>query len=394
MDCKSIKHIMKPILYLSTFIVLIGAIVFNFKHVFSFVIGLILLFKPLYYGIGIAYVLNIPMKKIEKFICGLDKKNGTLSKCARGIAIFVTLLFALVLFTILISVIIPKLISSLSLLVNNIAGYVYKLTDIVNNILEAFNIDYDASNSFIAQYLSQLDWKVLVSNVGGWFGSAAPNIIHTSINIIGTFGTWFTAFMVSLYLLSSKEMYLRQLKKLIAAIFQYDHTQYIFKIGKKANEIFSGFIGGQLVEACILGVLCYAGMRIFRFPFPELISAIVAISSIVPMFGAMFGMGFGCLLILAINPIQVIFFIIYFQTLQQLENTLIYPKVVGGSVGISGLYVLLSLVIFGGMFGLVGMILAVPMTALLYAMISELINYRLDKKHIYVDHNECYIKNK
>ena len=161
-------------------------------------------------------------------------------------------------------------------------------------------------------------------------------------------------------------------------------------MGKKANDIFSGFIGGQLVEAVILGILCYIGMLLFKFPFPELISAIVAITSIVPMFGAMFGMAFGCLLILAINPIQVILFIIYFQVLQQFEGNVIYPRVVGGSVGISGIYVLLSLVIFGGLFGLIGMIMAVPVTALIYALVSEFVNYRLLAKNLYVDENDFH----
>ena len=390
MDFKSINKKIKPWLFLAAFTVILTAVVFNLSSILNTFFSFLLIFKPLYYGIAIAYVLNLPMKKIESFFKKIAKKGSILDKLSRGLSVFLTVILALVIIILMISVIIPKLIDSFTMLFNNLTNYVSQLTYMTNEILEALNIDYDASTSAIVQYFYTLDWKTMVSSIGGWLGSAAPSFISKSMGIIGSFGTWFTAFMVSLYLLSSKENYIIQLRKVIAATFNYDHTHFIFGVGKKANDIFSGFIGGQLVEAVILGILCYIGMLLFKFPFPELISAIVAITSIVPMFGAMFGMAFGCLLILAINPIQVILFIIYFQVLQQFEGNIIYPRVVGGSVGISGIYVLLSLVIFGGLFGLIGMIMAVPVTALIYALVSEFVNYRLLAKNLYVDENDFH----
>lgn len=390
MDFKSIKKQITPWLCLSFITVILTAVIFNVSAVLNNIFSFILIFKPLYYGIAIAYVLNLPMKKIENLLHKLTQNNSHLAKFNRAMALFITIILSIAFFTILISVIIPKLVDSFTMLFNNITGYVYQITHFFNEILENLNIDYDTSSSAVVQYLYSLDWKNTVANIGNWFGSAAPNIINTSMNIIGSFGTWFTAFMLSLYLLSSKEYYITQLRKAIAALFKYEHVEFIFSVGYKANQIFSGFIGGQLVEAVILGVLCYIGMLIFKFPFAELISTIVAITSIVPLFGAMFGMAFGCLLILAINPFQVILFIIYFQILQQFEGNVIYPRVVGGSVGISGIYVLLSLVIFGSLFGLLGMLLAVPLTALIYNLISEYINYRLKIKQIYVDDTQFY----
>lgn len=390
MDFKTIKEIIKPWAVLAAFTVILTAAMFHLDIVLNAFFAFLLIFKPLFYGIGIAYVLNLPMKKIEAFIKKISKDDGLLDKISRGLSILLTIIFAIIIIILLISVIIPKLLDSFKMLFNNLTGYVYQLTTIINEIFEALNIDYDASTSAIFQYISSLDWKSALSNLGSWLGSAAPGFINTSMNIIGSFGTWFTAFMVSLYLLSSKEYYITQLKKIIAAIFNFDHASFLFKVGKKANDIFSGFIGGQLVEAVILGGLCYIGMLVFKFPFPELISTIIAVTSIVPMFGAMFGMAFGCLLILAVNPIQVILFVIYFQALQQFEGNVIYPKVVGGSVGISGIYVLLSLVIFGGLFGVLGMLLAVPLTALIYALISEFISKRLKERNLYVDENSFY----
>ena len=330
------------------------------------------------------------MKSLEKMIQKHTKENSFLQKKSRAFAIFLTLILALLALAILVSIILPKLTSSFGLLLNNFNTYLTSSVEYINKLLNYFNIDYDASKSQIYQYLENLKWNDIIKNAASWLSSGASSIISTSMGFIGSFGTWFTAFMLSLYLLTAKEDYLTQLRKIIAALFKEKQTEYIFKVGTKANAIFSGFIGGQLVEAVILGVLCYIGMLIFRFPFSELISVIVAITSLVPMFGAMFGMAFGCILIFALNPIQSIWFIVYFQCLQQFEGNVIYPRVVGGSVGISGIYVLLSLVIFGGLFGITGMLIAVPMTALLYSTISEWINHRLDQKKLFVDDKNFY----
>lgn len=390
MNFNEIKKIIKPWVFLVIFGVLFSAIVFNFSSTLQIVFQVISLFKPLFYGIAIAYVLNIPMKSIEKMIKKHTKEDSFLQKKSRALAIFLTIILAILTLAILVSIILPKLASSFSLLLNNFNTYLTSTVDYINKLLDYLNIDYDASKSQLYQYLDNLKWDNIIKSAAAWLSTGASSVISTSIDFIGSFGTWFTAFMLSLYLLTAKEEYLTQLRKIIAAIFKKDQVEYIFKIGTKANAIFSGFIGGQLVEAVILGVLCYIGMLIFRFPFPELISVIVAITSLVPMFGAMFGMAFGCVLIFALNPIQSIWFIVYFQCLQQFEGNVIYPRVVGGSVGISGIYVLLSLVIFGGLFGITGMLIAVPMTALLYTTISEIINDRLKKKKLFVDDKNFY----
>ena len=385
----SIKKI-KPWILLSIITILFAALIFNFKIVWQSLWYGIMLFKPLFYGIAIAYVLNLPMKRIEKFIKKITKEDSFLYKRSRGIAIILTLVFAAILVALLVSVLIPRLIESFSMLFNNFNTYLQYSVSYINDALDYFHIEYDAANSQVVQFLNSFNWEELLKNGAKWFGSGATSVISTSMNVIGSFATWFTAFMLSLYLLTSQEEYLIQVKKVVVAMFNDAASKYIFRVGKKANTIFSGFIGGQLLEAVILGVLCYIGMIIFKFPFPELISTITALTSIVPMFGAMFGMAFGCILIFALNPIASLWFIVYFQILQQFEGNVIYPRVVGGSVGISGIYVLLSLIIFGALFGLVGMLVAVPMTALLYSIISEIVNERVRKKNVYIDELNYY----
>ena len=175
------------------------------------------------------------------------------------------------------------------------------------------------------------------------------------------------------------------MKKVLVVIFKEKGAKRCVVIGRKANEIFSGFIGGQLMEACILGILYYIGMTLFKMPFAELISSIIAIASLVPVFGAMFGMIIGAILIFTINPLQALVFIVFYQVLQEIENNLIYPRVVGSSVGLPGLWTLLSIFVFGGLFGVFGMLTAVPTTALIYNLFVEYVNNRLESMAITVD---------
>ncbi|MEG0290735.1 MAG: AI-2E family transporter, partial [Erysipelotrichaceae bacterium] len=178
-----------------------------------------------------------------------------------------------------------------------------------------------------------------------------------------------------------------QLRKVMVVALKEKKAQYLFDCGSKANRIFSSFISGQLLEACILGVLYYISMRILNFPFPELISALIAICSIVPVFGSMFAMSIGAIMILSINPITAIWFVVFYQLMQQFEDNVIYPRVVGNSVGLPGLWVLLSIFVFGDLFGILGMVMAVPTTAFIYTMFADFINQILKKRKLKVDLN-------
>src|SRR5699024_1612745 len=145
-------------------------------------------------------------------------------------------------------------------------------------------------------------------------------------------------------------------------------------IGQQANQTFSSFFSGQLLEACILALLYYISMTLFNMPYAMLISTVIGVTSIVPIFGAMIGMAFGCILIFAINPWMSLFFMVFFQIVQQFENNLIYPRVVGKSVGLPGIWVLLSIVVCGGLWCLFGMLIAVPLTAVSYTLLSDWVN--------------------
>ncbi len=167
-------------------------------------------------------------------------------------------------------------------------------------------------------------------------------------------------------------------------LFGYKESLVIFDIGAEANHYFNGFVSGQLLECCILMSLMYVGFKLTGLPFPELLAFIIGVSSLVPMFGGYVGFGVSFILVLAVESTQAIIFTICFVIIQQFEANVIYPRVVGGAVGISGLYVLLSLVLFGNIFGFFGLLIAVPSMALIYAVGSRVINISLYRNHIEV----------
>ena len=227
-----------------------------------------------------------------------------------------------------------------------------------------------------------MPWQDMVSQIITVLSKSAGGIMANATDFLSKFGTLFTGFIFSLYLLSHKETFIRQLRKIIGAIFGYRITCIIFDFGHKTNQIFSDFISGQLVEACILWILYYVTMRLFSFPYPELIATIISIFSLVPVFGPITAMCVGAVLILSQDIFQALWFIVYFQILSQIEDNLIYPKVVGSSVGLPGIWVLLSIFAFGDLFGIFGMIIAVPTTACLYSLTREIVHRLLKKRKL------------
>lgn len=370
----------KTMLYI-TYAIVLAFILFNYKIVLSTLGYILSLATPFYIAIIIAFILNIPMRKIENILSKKIKKKGIL----RGISMATTLIFAVVILLLFSSFIIPRLGESITLILSNIFNYANRLVTTINNILAQFNINYAINYETIQETLNTLDISNLLTSTS--LGSASINIIFQSIGIFSFFINVITSFIMALYLLANKEVHLRQLKKLITFFFGYKDSLVIFDIGSEANHYFNGFVSGQLLECCILTLLMYGGFRLIQVPFPELIAMIIGIAALVPMFGGFVGFGIGFILVLAVEPSSAFIFTICFLIIQQFESNLIYPHVVGGAVGISGLFVLLSLVIFGNLFGFFGMLIAVPSMALIYAVSSRIINIGLYRKRIEVTEN-------
>lgn len=381
---KEVIRSIRPWVYLSTYILLLGFVLYHFgdvKHGFDVLLSV---FRSLLYAIAIAYVLNLPMKHIEAFLLAHTKEDSFWRKKKRMVSMILTFLLALVLFILIGSIILPSIVDSLLALMQNLTSF---FTDIVKNIdeiLAYFHIDYRIADIAQVEQFIEMPWEKIVTNVIKFLSGSASGLMSSASGFVSSFAVGFTGFMFSLYLLSGKETFIRQMRKVTAAFLGYDRAGAVFVYASRVNRIFSSFIGGQLTEACILWVLYYVFMRLFSFPFPELICTLIAVCSLVPVFGSMFAMSVGAIMMLSKDPMQSIWFIIFYQVLSYFEDNVIYPRVVGNSVGLPGLWVLLSIFVFGDLWGILGMVIAVPTTACLYVFFTEYVNKRLKEQHLVV----------
>lgn len=392
-DLKEQLSRLKPWIILITYAILLTFFVFQYKQVWNFIAKYLNYFTPLTIAIGFAYVLNIPLKKIEAFL-GNYIKNANL---LRGISIFFTVILT---FTIIIFfgyIIIPQLINSVYVLIVNLGNYIDSLLKNIDSILAFFKleeIDLNFDTNSINQFLSKsgLDINNILKNTTNIVSDAGVSIVNIFSQFTGVLATWFLAFMFSLYLLSSKELLIVQIKKVMAAIIPYKPLTEVLRVSRICNDIFTSFVSGQLVEAIIIGGLIYLMMIILNMPFAILIASITSVLSLVPVFGATLAMMIGAILILSLNPLQSVWFVIGYQVVQQFENSVIYPRVVGKSVGLPPLWTLVSIFIFGSMLGVIGMLIAVPLTACIYTIGSEYIHARLKRKGIQIVDNEVIKK--
>lgn len=381
-----LKHVDHNILItgiiISTFSILLIFIMLNVGWIFQTISKLLYALRYLFYGIVIAYILNQPVSHIEDFVKRHFQQKSFIHQKSRGLSIFITVIFMIILIFVLASLIVPNLIDSLTLLVSNTSHFIRSIFQNIDDLFIYFNLDYRLEDSESIKQFINIPWQESLSQIVKLLSQNANGILTNASNIFSQFALLFTGFIFSFYLLGNKETYIRQLKKLIAAIFGYKISLIIFHYGHKTNQIFSDFISGQLIEACILWILYYVTMRLFSFPYPELIATIIALFSFVPFFGPIAAMCLGSILILSKDFFQAIGFMIYFQILSQLEDNLIYPKIVGQSVGLPGIWVLLSILVFGDLFGISGIVVAVPTSACLYALFSDLVNKILKKRHL------------
>jgi len=337
-------------------------------------------FMPFILGGAIAFILNLPMKMVEN---QLKKWTGTFKKWYRIPSILISLLIVGIFFYGIIFLIIPDLQQTITSFVEvvpeTVRGVINTATDFINN------------NPDIVEYVQQLDinFDNLQQQAINTVQSIASGAIGSTLSIITTtvssVVTIFIALIFAIYLLAMKEALVRQFKKLVYGIFSLKWANYVVNVGKKANEIFSNFVGGQIFEAIILGVLVYLGMWIFGFPYRLSVSALTGAFALIPIYGAFLGGFVGFVLIAVVSFSQAIWFVVFIIVVQQLEGNLIYPRVVGNSVGLPGIWVLLVVSVGGTLFGLVGMLIAVPTVSLIYSLVAATVNHRLEEKNLDIE---------
>ncbi len=375
LNSKNIKKIL--------LIIFFGALIFtafqNLSAVYLGVSKIISIFSPVIAALCIAFVLNILLTALEtKVFYFLDKsKKKFIPKLKRPICLILTYLIALGIVSLIILVIIPDIIDTITYLAEKMPAFVLDSKNWIEDILARFNIE-QANIPDV-----KINWKSAANTLIEWISGSSGKIVDSAVNITtsvfsGVFDTLFSL-VISVYVLAQKEKIGSFVKRTFNAFFKPKTTGFIYHISSKTHDLFSRFIGGQLTEALILGVLCFIGMTIFRMPSALIISVLVSATSLVPIVGATVGAIIGFLLIVITNPLKAVFFIVFLLALQQLEGNLIYPKIVGKAVGLPGVLVVSAVMVGGNIGGVFGTLIAVPTVAVLYALLREMIEFSSKK---------------
>lgn len=335
---------------------------------------------PFLLGAGLAFVLNLPVKFIEKRLAAW---RGRHQKWHRLVSVTLSILLVILLSIFLVFLVIPDLQTT----IGSFIEIVPEETNNIINFLSAF-IENNPKVVVFVQELN-LDINTIRENLVGFVQTFVADFISRLVNIVSTaissVVTILIAFIFAIYILVIKENLIRQTKKIIYSLWSLRWANYFVNVGKKANEIFSSFVGGQITEGFILGVFVYLGMWIFGFPYRLSISVLTGTMALIPIYGAIIGGIVGFILIAVVSFPQALWFILFIVVIQQIEGNIIYPRVVGSSVGLPGIWVLFAVTMGGAFFGLTGMLLSVPVVSLIYALASATVNYRLAERGLVIE---------
>ncbi len=376
------KNTMKRILLIISFTILLYWGLAHPEQGLRILRRLLSVFAPFLIGAFFAFIINVPLNLLERHWPTNWKKRPSqrLKLLKRPVCLILsTLLILGILFSIFF-IVVPSLADSFSSLANMLPWYLSKLERWSREIL-----------SFCSQYgivLPEVSFNIsdvlttLQSFVTRYGESFVDSTIGFTTSLFSVVINIALAFVFSLYILSQKELLTSQAKRLTLSLISEKRASRVFEISTLTHKTFTSFVTGQLTEAFILGSLCFIGMLIFRLPYAPVISVLIGFTALIPIFGAFIGLTISAFLILLVSPIKALWFVIFLLVLQQVEGNLIYPKVVGKSVGLPGMWVLAAVTVGGSTMGVAGMLISVPICSVLYTLTRQMVHNRLNKKGI------------
>lgn len=373
------KKNMKNIMLLIVFAVLFYVGVQRIESVaagFSFVVSIVF---PFLLGAAMAFILNVPMSFMEKRL--FSKTKGKAKKLKRPICLVLAILFVVAILWIVLLVVIPEVASTVASLSVNIEAALIKLQRWAMDIFE----DNKQIEVWIASL--QFDWDGIIHTAFGFLKNGAGNVLNSTMTVaktvINSVMNFCVAFVFACYILLQKEKLAVQIRKILYAFFSKKVVTKVLDIASLSYKTFANFVTGQCCEAVILGTMFFISMSILRFPYALLVGVLIAFTALIPIFGAFIGCFLGTFLILVADPTKAIAFVILFLVLQQVEGNLIYPHVVGGSVGLPSIWVLVAVTVGGSLMGIVGMLVFIPICSVLYALFREMVYKRLKERGIH-----------
>lgn len=366
----------KDIIIIISYIALVIFALVNFSKILAFLGKVISIFSPFLLGIILAFVLNVLNNFIEKKIFGKIKPSKIWNKIKRPLCITLSLILVFLTIFFVMNLLIPQLKNSASLFTDTLPAY---KEDIIG-ILNKFDVDESTVNK-VGEYLDNFG-KVITDYIKGNSKDVITVTTEVATSVVNIISKGIITLVFAIYMIAQKETLSRQINKVMKAYLKPKTINKINTVGTLANKTFSNFVTGQCLEALIFGSLVFVGMLIFRFPYASTIGVLLGFTALIPIFGAFIGTAIGFILIMMVSSVKAILFVVFIIVLQQIEGNLIYPRVVGKSIGLPGMWVLLSVTVGGSIGGILGMLIATPLCSLLYALFTKMVNDRLKSNKI------------
>lgn len=371
------KKNMKNLMILIVFAVLVLVGVQRIENLAAGFVFLMRIVFPFILGGAMAFILNIPMHFLEGRLFAKAKKK----KLVRPVSLVLSILFVVAILQIVLVVVIPEIAATFAGISKNIEAFLPKLEQWLT---EAFP-DSEQLEMWIESL--EFNWDKILQSAVNFLKNGAGNVLSSTVTVaktvINSLMNFFVGFVFACYILLQKEKLSVQVKKVLYAFLPRHAVEKTLQVAALSYKTFSSFVTGQCLEAVILGTMFFVSMSVLRFPYALLVGVLIAFTALIPIFGAFIGCVLGTFLILVSNPVQAIGFVILFFVLQQVEGNLIYPHVVGGSVGLPSIWVLVAVTVGGSLMGVVGMLIFIPLSSVLYALFKGWVHKRLEDRGIY-----------
>lgn len=387
------KDNIKKIIFIIAMAFLMFWAVINYEKVVVFMGYLMWLLNPLIIGIAIAFILNVCVRGIENRLFGpLDSRLGRVwGRLRRPLSILLSIGIVTGIIVILTTMIVPEVKNAGKMLIDEFPGYWEHLQSMINDVTTRYNLDeivlpsLEINEESVTKAVKDFMKSDISDDVFNTAIGMTTSVIGATASVISTVFNVVMGIVFAIYILLRKETLSRQAKQITYAFLPRKAADEALYIARLSNTMFSRFVTGQCTEAVIIGALCFIGMTVFKMPYAPMIAVLVGFTALIPVFGAFIGTGIGAFLILMISPVKAFWFIIFIIVLQQLEGDLIYPKVVGSSLGLPGIWVMLAVLVGGSSGGVLGMLISVPISSIAYCLVGRYTKSRLIKKNITVD---------
>ena len=367
------KKLFRSLILLITCAVVLVAVIVKLDAVGGWLGGGLAAFQPLIAGLVIAFILDRPCNFFARQYAKL--LPGRAGRAARPLAVVTAYLAVILFIAVLVALVVPELTHSIEMFIGNIGTYAANFQDLYDWVVAKLDLEQLASLDLSSGISDTL--KDLLTGALDTLTNTLPHLVTMTSVVVSGVVTGVLALVFSIYMLSGAPRLTAQCRRLVKAYLPPRLSTPLLSVAHLTVDTFSKYVNGQLVEACILGGLCFAGMCVFRFDYAPLISVIIGVSALIPIAGAYLGAGVAVLLLVMIRPLEALWFLVFLVTLQQLEGNLIYPRVVGTTMGLPGIWVLAAVTVGGSLLGLAGMVVSVPIAAVLYTLLKNDLRARL-----------------